>query len=57
VSSDLGSPLVPVYPFNEPNQPVLLYEGLIGGLAVDDMPGTVELSWTPRPSLDWSVRP
>ncbi len=57
MSSDLGPPLVPVYPFNEPNQPVLLYEGPIGGLAADDMPGTVELSWTPRPSLDWSVRP
>lgn len=57
VSNGLMAPLVPVYPFDEPNQPVLLYGGPIGGLAVADVPGAVELSWTPRPSLNWSVRP
>lgn len=46
-----------IYPFNEPNQPVSLYTGPIGGLAGCDMPGAVELAWTPRPSLDWSVQP
>jgi hypothetical protein len=55
VSSDLTAPLVPVYPFDEPNQPVTLHAGQIGGLAVGDLPGAVELSWTPRPSLNWSV--
>lgn len=51
------SPLVPVYPFNEPGEPVLLYDGPIGGLAATDVSGIVELSCVPRPSLDWSIRP
>lgn len=56
VNSDEGSPLRPVYPFNEPNQPISLYAGHIGGLGPADVPGTVELSCTPTPSLDWTVR-
>jgi hypothetical protein len=42
-----------VYPFNEPGQPVVLYEGPIGGLASADVAGTVELSCVPRPGLEW----
>jgi hypothetical protein len=57
VNSDEGSPLMPVYPFNKPNQPISLYAGHIGGLGPADVPGTVELSCTPTPSLDWTVRP
>jgi hypothetical protein len=29
-----------VYPFNEPGQPIVLHDGLVGGLAPDD---TLEL--------------
>ena len=57
MSNDPGSPLVPVYPFNEPNQPISLYAGPLGGLGAADVPGAVELSWTPGPSLDWSAGP
>lgn len=57
VNSDQSSPLTPVYPFNGPNQPIPLYAGPIGGLGRADVPGVVELSCIPRPSLDWSVRP
>jgi hypothetical protein len=32
-------PLLPVYPFNEPGQPIALHYGLVGGLASDDAPG------------------
>jgi len=57
VNSDPSSPLTPVYPFNEPNQSISLYDGPIGGLEAADVPGVVQLSCTPSPSLDWSVRP
>jgi hypothetical protein len=48
-------PLSPLYSFNEPGQPILLYDGPIGGLAAVDVMGAVELSCTPRPSIDWNV--
>src|SRR5258708_19879065 len=57
VRTDPSSPLPPVYPFNEPNQPISLYAGPIGGLGLADVPGVVQLSCTPHPSLEWSVRP
>jgi len=57
VNSDPGSPLTPVYPFNEPNQPISLYAGPVGGLAPAGVPGIVELSCMPSPSLEWNIRP
>src|SRR6266511_453589 len=42
-ASDAASPLTPVYPFNEPGQPIVLYEGPVGGPATNDAPGVVEL--------------
>src|SRR2546430_15242186 len=50
-----AGPVSPVYPFNEPGQPIMLYDGPIGGLAADEVPGTVELACTARPSLEWSI--
>ena len=41
---DAPGPLSPLYPYNEPGQPVVLYEGAIGGLASGDVTGSVELS-------------
>lgn len=55
VDIDAAKPLTPVYPFNEPGQPILLYEGPIGGFTSTDVHGSVELSCVPRLSLDWSV--
>lgn len=54
---DASPPLAPVYPFNEPGRPVVLHHGLVGGLATNDVVGTVELSCMPRPSIEWRVEP
>jgi hypothetical protein len=54
---DAPGPLSPLYPFNEPGQPVVLYEGAIGGLASGDVTGSVELSCAPRPGIEWHVGP
>jgi hypothetical protein len=51
------SPLHPVYAFNEPGQPIRLYDGPIGGLAAVDVPGVVELSCIPKPEINWFVTP
>ncbi|MGO8957372.1 MAG: hypothetical protein ACLQFR_08405 [Streptosporangiaceae bacterium] len=56
-SLDAPDPLLPLYPFNEPGQPVVLYEGAIRGLASVDVTGSVELSCTPRPGIEWHVEP
>jgi hypothetical protein len=50
-------PLKPIYPFNEPGQPIQLYRGDIGGLAANDVAGNVELRWTPDPTVAWTVDP
>lgn len=50
-----GAPLSPVYPFNDPGEPVKLYQGLLGGAVGSDVPGEVELVCAPRPSLEWCV--
>ncbi len=43
----------PVYPFNQPGQPVVLYDGPIGALA--DAPGVVELSCLPDLNVVWRI--
>jgi hypothetical protein len=48
-------PLLPVYPFNEPGQPIALHDGLVGGLAPDDAPGVMELSCRPDPKVIWRI--
>jgi hypothetical protein len=48
-------PLSPVYAFNGPAQPIQLYCGDIGGLAVKDLPGAVELRCVPEVSIEWTV--
>lgn len=45
----------PVYPFNEPGRPIQLYHGKIGGLAVKDLSGRVELRCVPEVLLEWNV--
>jgi hypothetical protein len=49
---DAAEPLSPVYPFNEPGQPVVLHNGPLSGLAATEIAGVLELSCAPRPS--WS---
>ena len=49
------TPLSPVYPFNEPSQPVRLYRGGIGGLAAGDVAGGVQLRLVPEVSIEWNV--
>jgi hypothetical protein len=50
-------PLKLIYPFNEPGQPIPLYRGDIGGLAVNDVSGGVEFRCTPEPLIEWIVDP
>jgi hypothetical protein len=47
--------LSPVYPFGLSGQPIVLHDGPVGGLAATDIPGVVQLSCVPRPSLEWRV--
>jgi hypothetical protein len=47
--SNAVRPLLPVYPFNEPGQPIALHDGLVEGLAPDDALGVMELSCRPDP--------
>jgi hypothetical protein len=56
-ATNASTPLTPVYPFNEPGQTVVLHHGQFGGLATTDVAGTIELSCTPRPSIEWHVEP
>jgi hypothetical protein len=49
------STLSPVYPFNEPGQPIVLYDGALGGLAAHDAPGVVELSCIPDLTVVWRI--
>lgn len=50
-----GQPLAPIYPYNEPSQAVLLYDGLIGGLGTTDVPGRVELICSNGFNFEWKV--
>src|SRR6266545_391183 len=54
-ASGAVSPLSPVYPFNEPGQPIVLHDGPVGGLATNDAPGVVELSCVPELNVVWRV--
>ena len=53
--ASIQSPLSPVYPFNDPSQPVSLYRGGIGGLAAGDLAGSAELRLVPDVSVEWAV--
>ncbi|WP_199034694.1 hypothetical protein [Glycomyces salinus] len=50
-------PLSPIYAFNDPREPITLFEGAIGGLGEVDATGKIELSLSPRIGLRWSVDP
>ena len=54
-ASEAASPLPPVYPFNEPGQPIVLHDGPVGGLVPLDAPGVVELSCVPAPGVVWRI--
>jgi hypothetical protein len=56
-ANDASTPLTPVYPFNQPGRAIVLHHGPIGGLATTDVVGTIELSSTPKPSMEWRVEP
>ena len=55
-ASRADPPLCPVYPFNDPGQSIVLHDGLIGGLATNDVPGVVELSCIPELNLAWGIK-
>ncbi|MFE1981748.1 hypothetical protein [Streptomyces mirabilis] len=50
-----SSPIRGVYPFNMPGESVVLYDGPIGGVEEEDTAGRVELTCSPKLSLDWSL--
>lgn len=49
--------LSPVYAFNAPGEPVLLYQGLIGGPDSPEQEAEVQLSWSPRTEIRWRQAP
>lgn len=49
------APIEPIYPFNAPGQPILLYSGPIGGVVNDKQNGSVELSFAPKPRINWHI--
>lgn len=52
---DVQRQLQPVYPFNDPRASIILYDGLVGGIATSERPGTVELAFSNKPSIRWNV--
>ncbi|WP_205325326.1 hypothetical protein [Glycomyces sp. YM15] len=55
MSIGAATPLVPVYPFNRPGEPVILFDGLIGGVQDADIDGKVQLVCSPRPGIEWNI--
>ena len=55
LSGQSQPPLTPVYPFNSPGQPVILYRGPIGGMAAADRSGVVELSFEQGFGIKWAI--
>ncbi|MEV4384687.1 hypothetical protein AB0J68_02995 [Micromonospora sp. NPDC049580] len=51
---DSEEPLVPLYRFNSPNEPVSLHRGSFSGLAPECRDGVIQLSCAPSPRLKWS---
>jgi hypothetical protein len=49
------SPLEPVYPFDAPDSPIVLYRGPIGGVEPEEQPGVVELVFGAKPKLRWNI--
>lgn len=49
-----NSPLAPVYPFNEPGEPMTLHNGLVGVLGTD-VPGRIELRCASDLNLGWEI--
>jgi hypothetical protein len=54
---DVETQLRPVYPFNGPGGPIVLYDGPVGGIAECEQPCRVELAFDDKPSIRWSVEP
>ncbi|WP_155830134.1 hypothetical protein [Glycomyces tenuis] len=50
-------PLTPFYEYNEPNEPIILFDGTIGGLEEAEVTGSVELSFQRRPGIEWHADP
>ncbi len=57
LAAGAATPLLPVYPFNEPGRPVVLYCGPIAGLLDTDVPGVVELTCASDLNLSWEITP
>ena len=55
-ASDAVSPLSPVYAFNEAGQPIVLHDGLFGGLTPHNARGVVEFLCAPEPRVVWRVQ-
>jgi hypothetical protein len=52
---DIEPQLQPIYPFDTPNNSIVLYDGPVGGLTEDELPGVVELVLGDKPCLRWRV--
>ncbi|MFG2593040.1 hypothetical protein [Streptomyces sp. NPDC048438] len=50
------APLSPVYPFNEPGEPITLYEGPVTGPAGTEVPGVVQYDCSPKPGISWRLQ-
>ncbi|MDX3714743.1 hypothetical protein PV733_38610 [Streptomyces europaeiscabiei] len=47
------TPLSPVYPFNAPGEPIILYDGPAAGPAGTEVPGVVQYDCSPKPGISW----
>ncbi|MDQ0762716.1 hypothetical protein QF027_005351 [Streptomyces canus] len=56
-SHEHETPLTPVYGFNSPSAPIALYEGPVVKGRSQGRAGKIDLKFTPKPSLCWSVNP
>ncbi|MEU6247892.1 hypothetical protein [Glycomyces sp. NPDC047010] len=55
MATPLNAALKPMYGFNGPNEPIELFSGEIGGHGPDNCQGTVAISFSRRPIIEWEV--
>jgi len=54
-NADETQPVEPVYPFNEPGEPIVVHEGPVGGFNGRVLPGVIELRCSPNPKMAWRL--
>jgi hypothetical protein len=53
--SDTPEQISPIYGFNRPGGPIVLFDGLAGGVVDADIRVIVVLACAPRPSIEWAI--